>query len=68
MTKDASRSSYTKKIIEIVGNIKKQKRDIDKVLANNKKHQTIFHQYVYSAPLIIIMIYCGIGFHLIATV
>lgn len=36
MSKDVSRSSYTKRIIEIVGNIKKQKRDIDKVLNDTK--------------------------------
>lgn len=31
MTKDVNRSAYTKKIMEIVANIKKQKDEIDKV-------------------------------------
>ena len=31
MTKDVNRSAYTRKILEIVSNIKKQKNDIDKV-------------------------------------
>jgi len=33
MTKDVNRSAYTKRIMEIVGNIKKQKMEIDKVNA-----------------------------------
>lgn len=32
MIKDVNRSAYTKRILEIVANIKKQKNDIDKVL------------------------------------
>ncbi|XP_067948354.1 coiled-coil domain-containing protein 22 homolog [Watersipora subatra] len=39
MSRDVSRSSYTKRIIEIVGNIKKQKHDIDKVLQDTKAVQ-----------------------------
>ena len=31
MSKDLNRSAYTKRIMEIVGNIRKQKTDIDKV-------------------------------------
>ena len=31
MSKDVNRSAYTKRIMEIVGNIKKQKQEIDKV-------------------------------------
>ena len=31
MTKDVNRSAYTRKIMEIVSNIKKQKQEIDKV-------------------------------------
>ena len=31
MSKDLNRSAYTKRIMEIVGNIRKQKNDIDKV-------------------------------------
>ena len=31
MTKDVNRSAYTKRIMEIVANIKKQKMEIDKV-------------------------------------
>ena len=31
MTKDVNRSAYTKRIMEIVANIKKQKKEIDKV-------------------------------------
>ena len=31
MTKDVNRSAYTKKIMEIISNIKKQKLQIDKV-------------------------------------
>ena len=32
MTKDVNRSAYTRKIMEIVANIKKQKQEIDKVV------------------------------------
>ena len=31
MTKDVNRSAYTRRILEIVANIKKQKEDIEKV-------------------------------------
>ena len=31
MTKDTNRSAYTKRIMEIVANIKKQKEEINKV-------------------------------------
>jgi hypothetical protein len=31
MTKDVNRSAYTRRILEIVQNIKKQKAEIDKV-------------------------------------
>jgi len=31
MSKDLNRSAYTKRIMEIIGNIRKQKTDIDKV-------------------------------------
>ena len=33
MTKDVNRSAYTKRMMEIVANIKKQKKEIDKVLS-----------------------------------
>ena len=36
MTKDVNRSAYTKRIMEIVANIKKQKKEIDKVPENMK--------------------------------
>ena len=32
MTKDTSRSAYTRRIMEIVANIKKQKEEINKVI------------------------------------
>ena len=32
MTKDTSRSAYTRRIMEIVANIKKQKEEINKVM------------------------------------
>ena len=32
MTKDVNRSTYTRRILEIVSNIKKQKTEIDKVI------------------------------------
>ena len=35
MTKDVNRSAYTKRIMEIVGNIKKQKMEIEKVYSNS---------------------------------
>ncbi|KAL5012891.1 hypothetical protein ScPMuIL_011442 [Solemya velum] len=39
MAKDVNRSAYTKKIMEIVANIKKQKNDIDKVLVDTRTIQ-----------------------------
>lgn len=39
LTKDVSRSAYTKRILEIVGNIKKQKAEIDKVLLDTRNVQ-----------------------------
>ncbi|KAK3099768.1 hypothetical protein FSP39_009318 [Pinctada imbricata] len=39
MTKDINRSAYTKRIMEIVSNIKKQKEEIDKVLVDTKSIQ-----------------------------
>ncbi|CAL1536601.1 unnamed protein product [Lymnaea stagnalis] len=39
MTKDVNRSAYTRKILEIVANIKKQKQEIDKILLDTKSVQ-----------------------------
>ncbi|GAB1601523.1 coiled-coil domain-containing protein 22 homolog [Argonauta hians] len=39
MTKDVNRSSYTRRIIEIVSNIKKQNAEIDKILIDTKALQ-----------------------------
>ncbi|XP_055894092.1 coiled-coil domain-containing protein 22 homolog [Biomphalaria glabrata] len=39
MTKDVNRSAYTRKILEIVANIKKQKQEIDKILVDTKSIQ-----------------------------
>ncbi|XP_025085148.1 coiled-coil domain-containing protein 22 homolog [Pomacea canaliculata] len=39
MTKDVNRSAYTRKIMEIVANIKKQKQEIDKILIDTKSVQ-----------------------------
>lgn len=39
MTKDVNRSAYTKRIMEIVSNIKKQKDEIDKVLIDTRTIQ-----------------------------
>ncbi|XP_041359094.1 coiled-coil domain-containing protein 22 homolog [Gigantopelta aegis] len=39
ITKDVNRSAYTKKIMEIVSNIKKQKQEIDKVLVDTREIQ-----------------------------
>ncbi|KAH9498175.1 hypothetical protein Btru_007891 [Bulinus truncatus] len=39
MTKDVNRSAYTRKILEIVSNIKKQKQEIDKILLDTKSIQ-----------------------------
>ena len=36
MTKDVNRSAYTRRIMEIVANIKRQKEDIDKVFNQEK--------------------------------
>ncbi|XP_013880200.1 coiled-coil domain-containing protein 22 isoform X2 [Austrofundulus limnaeus] len=39
LPKDASRSAYTQRILEIVGNIKKQKEEITKILSDTKELQ-----------------------------
>ncbi|XP_022086437.1 LOW QUALITY PROTEIN: coiled-coil domain-containing protein 22 homolog [Acanthaster planci] len=39
MTKDVNRSAYTRRILEIVANIKKQKQEIQKVLVDTKTLQ-----------------------------
>ncbi|GFU96946.1 coiled-coil domain-containing protein 22 homolog [Trichonephila clavipes] len=39
LTKDVSRCAYTRRIMEIVGNIKKQKAEIDKVLLDTRNVQ-----------------------------
>ncbi|KAL8579947.1 hypothetical protein ACOMHN_060248 [Nucella lapillus] len=39
MTKDVNRSAYTRKIMEIVANIKKQKQEIDRILIDTKSIQ-----------------------------
>ncbi|GFS10073.1 coiled-coil domain-containing protein 22-like protein [Elysia marginata] len=39
MTKDVNRSAYTRKIMEIVSNIKKQKQEIDKILVDTRSVQ-----------------------------
>jgi hypothetical protein len=39
VTKDINRSAYTRRIMEIIGNIAKQKEDIDKVLKDTKELQ-----------------------------
>lgn len=39
LTKDVSRSAYTRRILEIVANIKKQKAEIDKVLLDTRNIQ-----------------------------
>ncbi|XP_077984420.1 coiled-coil domain-containing protein 22 homolog [Glandiceps talaboti] len=44
MTKDVNRSAYTRRILEIVANIKKQKDDIDKVLIDTKSLQKEINQ------------------------
>ncbi|XP_023218766.1 coiled-coil domain-containing protein 22 homolog [Centruroides sculpturatus] len=44
ISKDVNRSSYTRRIIEIVGNIKKQKAEIDKVLCDTKVVQKEINQ------------------------
>lgn len=44
LAKDVNRSSYTKRITEIVGNIKKQKEEIAKVLTDTKALQKEINQ------------------------
>lgn len=44
ISKDVNRSSYTRRIIEIVGNIKKQKAEINKVLCDTKVVQKEINQ------------------------
>lgn len=44
MTKDVNRSAYTKRIMEIVANIKKQKKEIDKVLVDTRVVQKEINQ------------------------
>lgn len=44
MTKDFNRSAYTRRILEIVANIKKQKLDIDKVLIDTREVQKEINQ------------------------
>ena len=53
MTKDVNRSAYTRKIMEIVSNIKKQKEEIDKVylklllLSNFNQHKIVVSQLYF---------------------
>lgn len=44
MVKDVNRSAYTKRILEIVANIKKQKNDIDKILLDTRNIQKDINQ------------------------
>lgn len=44
MTRDLNRSAYTRRIMEIVGNIRKQKEDIEKVLIETKGLQKEINQ------------------------
>ena len=44
MVKDVNRSAYTKRILEIVANIKKQKNDIDKILVDTRSVQKDINQ------------------------
>ena len=44
MTKDLNRSAYTRRIMEIVSNIKRQKEDIDKILVDTRKVQREINQ------------------------
>ncbi|XP_019852672.1 PREDICTED: coiled-coil domain-containing protein 22 homolog isoform X2 [Amphimedon queenslandica] len=44
MTKDTSRSAYTRRIMEIVANIKKQKEEINKILTDTKYVQKEINQ------------------------
>ncbi|XP_065337568.1 coiled-coil domain-containing protein 22 homolog isoform X1 [Cloeon dipterum] len=44
LSKDISRSSYTRRIFEIIGNINKQKEDINKILADTRFIQKDINQ------------------------
>ncbi|CAH3173149.1 unnamed protein product, partial [Porites evermanni] len=44
MRKDVNRSAYTRRILEIVGNIKKQKEEINKILIDTKDVQKEINQ------------------------
>ncbi|KAF4518753.1 hypothetical protein B566_EDAN006157 [Ephemera danica] len=44
LTKDVNRSAYTRRILEIIGNIRKQKEEIDKVLADTRQVQKEINQ------------------------
>ncbi|XP_074650144.1 coiled-coil domain-containing protein 22 homolog [Tubulanus polymorphus] len=44
MTKDVNRSAYTRRILEIIGNIRKQKDGIDRVLIDTKAIQKEINQ------------------------
>ncbi|KAJ7376865.1 Coiled-coil domain-containing protein 22 [Desmophyllum pertusum] len=44
MRKDVNRSAYTRRILEIVGNIKKQKEEINKILIDTKAVQKEINQ------------------------
>lgn len=44
MSKDVNRSAYTRRILEIVGNIKKQKEEINKILIDTKDVQKEINQ------------------------
>lgn len=46
MTKDVNRSAYTRKILEIVANIKKQKQEIDKVEIKVSKLFLVLYVYI----------------------
>ena len=49
MVKDVNRSAYTKRILEIVANIKKQKNDIDKVDSYTQQKYIVKNlQYVWT--------------------
>ena len=44
MSKDLNRVAYTRRIMEIVGNIRKQKEDIDKILVDTRMVQKEINQ------------------------
>ncbi|XP_001639122.2 coiled-coil domain-containing protein 22 homolog [Nematostella vectensis] len=44
MSRDVNRSAYTRRILEIVGNIKKQKEEINKILVDTKSVQKEINQ------------------------